>query len=71
MATASNIALTGHEKLAFAVTPLRLDSAKKSSEVLNENHKKHDIYINDQGHHVGAYLMHAPSATLISSDLSL
>ncbi|KAF2179282.1 hypothetical protein K469DRAFT_596657 [Zopfia rhizophila CBS 207.26] len=51
MATASNIALTGNEKLAFAVTPLRLDSAKKASQLLNENHKKYDIYINDLGHH--------------------
>lgn len=52
MATASNICLTGNEKLSFAITPLRLDSASKASELLNVNHVKWDTYLNDQGHHV-------------------
>ncbi|KAF9641051.1 hypothetical protein BFW01_g12857 [Lasiodiplodia theobromae] len=51
MATASNICLTGNEKLSFAITPLRLDSANKASELLNVNHVKWDTYLNDQGHH--------------------
>lgn len=53
MATATNIALSGNEELAYAIGPLRLDTAAKVSQILNENHKKWDIYVNDMGHHVG------------------
>lgn len=52
MATATFFALTGKETLATSIKPLRLDSAKKASDILNENHHKYDIYINNLGHHV-------------------
>ena len=61
MATATKIALAGTEQLSYAVTPLRKDSALKASLLLNENHKKHDIYLNDLGHHVSVARLFSPS----------
>lgn len=61
MATSTKIALTGTEELSYAVTPLRKDSALKASLLLNENHKKHDIYMNDLGHHVSTTRSCSPS----------
>ena len=64
MATATNIALSGNEELAYAIGPLRLDTAAKVSQILNENHKKWDIYVNDMGHHVGLSSLFAIPADL-------
>lgn len=51
MATTTKIHLTANEKPAFFVAPLRKDSAEKASELLQENHKKHHIYFNNDGFH--------------------
>ncbi|EKG18788.1 hypothetical protein MPH_03954 [Macrophomina phaseolina MS6] len=51
MATTTKIHLTTSEKPAFFVAPLREESAKKASELLQENHEKHHIYFNKEGFH--------------------
>ncbi|GME36003.1 hypothetical protein GTA08_BOTSDO08348 [Neofusicoccum parvum] len=51
MATSTKIHLTINEKPAFFISPLRKDSAEKTSELLQENHEKHHTYIDDLGRH--------------------
>ncbi|KAL1622023.1 hypothetical protein SLS56_008907 [Neofusicoccum ribis] len=51
MATSTKIHLTTNEKPAFFISPLRKDSAEKTSELLQENHEKYHTYIDDLGRH--------------------
>jgi hypothetical protein len=55
MATGSKIHLEAAQQPQFYVKGLREDSAKKASELLQENHEKHDIFFNQGGFHVRIY----------------
>jgi UDP-N-acetyl-D-mannosaminuronic acid transferase (WecB/TagA/CpsF family) len=52
MATASQIHLEASQKPAFYVEGLTEESARKASELLQENHDKHHIFFNQSGFHV-------------------
>jgi UDP-N-acetyl-D-mannosaminuronic acid transferase (WecB/TagA/CpsF family) len=53
MATASKVHLEASQKPEFYVEGLTEESAKKASELLQENHDKHHIFFNQSGFHVG------------------
>jgi hypothetical protein len=52
MATGSKVYLEASQQPQFYVKGLREDSAKKASELLQENHEKHHIFFNQGGFHV-------------------
>jgi hypothetical protein len=51
MATPSKIHLSPTQQPVF-YTELKEESAKKTAELLQENHHKHDIFMSDYGYHV-------------------
>ncbi|KAF2137187.1 uncharacterized protein K452DRAFT_278799 [Aplosporella prunicola CBS 121167] len=51
MATATKIELNGREDLIFSVTPLRKDSAEKTSQLLQEDLEIHHCFFNYKGFH--------------------
>ena len=51
MATASHVELTPSTAGVFHVPDIKSESAKVASELLEENHKKHHIYFNNDGFH--------------------
>lgn len=51
MVTASRILLTPSTECEFAVSKLTQKSAERATNVLQENHEKHDIIFNNFGLH--------------------
>jgi hypothetical protein len=54
MATPSQIHLSPAQQPVF-YTSLKEESGKKTSELLQENHYKHDIFMSDYGYHVSYF----------------
>jgi UDP-N-acetyl-D-mannosaminuronic acid transferase (WecB/TagA/CpsF family) len=52
MATASKVHLEASQQPQFYIKGLREDSAKKATQLLQENHEKHHIFFNRSGFHV-------------------
>ena len=57
MATASTIKLETELSPAYYVQGSRDDTAKLTSELLQENHEKHHIFFNADGFHVSTHLI--------------
>jgi len=56
MATPSKIQLSASQPTAFSLQGITDESAKKASELLQENHEKHHIFFNKSGFHVRGFL---------------
>lgn len=54
MATASIVRLDTAQQPEFFVKGLEEDSARTTSELLQENHEKHHIFFNRDGFHVSS-----------------
>ena len=57
MATATTIKLETELSPAYYVQGSRDDTAKLTSELLQENHEKHHIFFNADGFHVSTHLI--------------
>jgi hypothetical protein len=58
MATPSTVHLDVLHHPTFYLPGINEASAKKASELLQENHEKHHIFFNKAGFHVGLLLFH-------------
>ena len=63
MATASKIQLSASQPTAFSLQGRTDESAKKASELLQENHEKYHIFFNKEGFHVRYFLFQSTSTS--------